>query len=97
MSRHKCTGQQPPSSPSGKGKNGHPTKPRFKVAMRFLGGWDDAGWTVEYGSGQRPMRFSSREKAQAEIDVLIAEVKEAVLTGGMEDEYDPDDYRVVEV
>lgn len=97
MSRYKGSVQLPPNSPSGKGKNGHPTKPRFKVEMRILGGWGDAGWTIEYDSGPRPMRFSSREKAQAEIDELIADVKEAVQAGDMEDEYDPDDYRVVEV
>ncbi len=80
-----------------KGVNKHPRKPHYKVEMRLLVGWSDAGWTIEYDSGPRPMRFSSREKAQAEIDELIADVKKAVEAGDMEDEYDPDDYRVVEV
>ena len=96
MSRHKCSGHLPPKSLSVKGKHDHPTKPRYKVEMRYLRSWGDAGWTVEYDSGPRPMSFSSREKAQAEIAELIAAVKEAVQAGDMEDASEPDDYSVVE-
>ena len=69
----------------------------YKVEMRFLGGWDDAGWTHEYDSGPKPMRFSSREKAQAEIDEFISDCDDAVKRGDMEFGHDNSEYRIVEV
>jgi hypothetical protein len=68
-------------------------KTKFLVEHLFSYGWDDAGWISE----DEPWLFDTREAAQAEIDDLIESVAEAVAVGDMSDEYDPDDYRIVEV
>ena len=68
-------------------------KTKFLVEHHFSYGWDDAGWSSE----DKPWLFDTREAAQAEIDDLIESVAEAVAEGDMSDEYDRDDYRIVEV
>lgn len=70
---------------------------RYKVEMKYLGGWDDAGWTEETDEGSKPLRFESVRKAQAELDDLFADVKAAVASGDMDIEENPNDYRIVEV
>ena len=87
--------------------------PKYMVEHRFLSGWDDADWGIEEKGERKPWRFNSRKEAQDEIDDLIKSVKEkeaqdeiddlvktvkeAGAEGDMDDEYDPDDYRIVEV
>ena len=67
---------------------------RFAVEeMLCNGGWEQA-WMDE---DDRPIHFATREEAQAEIDDLIETVKLAVEDGHMASEYDPENYRIVEV
>lgn len=40
----------------------------FKIESRRLGGWEDAGWTVD----DKPMRFKTIGEAQKEIDETCA-------------------------
>lgn len=63
----------------------------YKVEQNFGYGWDDAPWNVD----GEPMRFASEKEAQAEIDDLIKDTKEAFEAGDMDEAYDPDDYRIV--
>lgn len=63
----------------------------FMVECNFTYGWDDAGWTVN----GKPQRFASEADAQAAIDELIKDTKEAVSLGHMEASYDRSDYRTV--
>jgi hypothetical protein len=74
-------------------------KTKFLVEHHFSYGWDDAGWstTTDDNGTMVPHLFDTREEAQAEIDDLIESVAEAVAEGDMSDEYDRDDYRIVEV
>jgi len=68
---------------------------QFTVEEDQLGGWEK--WTYESGSDAEVIvRFKTREEAQAEIDDLIDSVKAAVAAGDMTDEYDPENYRIVE-
>ena len=69
----------------------------YKVETRTLSGWEDA-WSIDLEDGTSiPMRFHSIAQAQDEIDELLRDVKEAVAAGDMVEEYDPQDYRIVEV
>jgi hypothetical protein len=70
---------------------------QYKVEMKYFNGWDDAGWTEETDSEIKPLRFESRQQAQAELEELFADVKAAVASGDMDSEEDPNDYRIVEV
>lgn len=61
-------------------------------------GWVNT-WTEEDAAAGLPVKvtFSTRQDAQAELDEFLADVKEAVMAGDMEQEYSPDDYRIVPV
>ncbi len=65
--------------------------------MKYLYGWDDAGWTEATNDGSKPLRFESVREAQAELDDLFADVKAAVASGDMDFKENPNDYRIVEV
>lgn len=70
----------------------------YKIEMRYIYGWDDAGW--EEGDGDdaelKPLRFHSRSEAQTAINEFLADVKDAVAAGDMDMEENPNDYRIVE-
>lgn len=69
----------------------------YKVEMKYIYGWDDAGWTDEADEGSKPTRFNSVQEAQAELEDLFADVKAAVTSGDMDIEENPADYRIVAV
>ena len=64
--------------------------------MKYFCGWDDAGWTEESGEASQPMRFESIHRAQAGLDDFFATVKAAIISGDMDIEENPKDYRIVE-
>ena len=64
--------------------------------MKYFYGWDDACWTEAIGDEDRPMRFESVQEGQIALEVMFAHVKEAVASGDMDIEENPDDYRIVE-
>jgi hypothetical protein len=68
-------------------------QPIYMVQMRFLGGWDDAGWMVD----DLPHRFASVADAKDEINDEILDVEKAIADGYMDEESRRylDDYRVV--
>jgi len=66
----------------------------YKVQMNCLGTWEDCIHEDD-GETRKLVLFATKEEAQKAIDELIADVKEAVEDGDMEDEYDPEDYRVI--
>jgi len=72
--------------------------PRYEVQQDTVSeGWIN-NWTEENNDGiPQPMTFATPEEAQAEIDDLIESVQEAVLAGDMTKEYDPNDFRIVEI
>jgi hypothetical protein len=73
-------------------------KTKFLVQLLFSYGWDDAGWSTTDDTGAMvPDLYDTREAAQAAIDDLIDFVIEGVAAEDMSDEYDPDEYRIVEV
>ena len=68
---------------------------QFTVEEEETGGW--SAWTHESGSdAEVVVRFKTREEAQAEIDDLIDSVKDSVAMGYMSEEYDPENFRIVE-
>jgi hypothetical protein len=62
---------------------------KYKIQLLYTYGWDD--------ECEEPELFDTREKAETSIKSNLEGVKEAVALGYMDEEYDPDDYRVVEV
>lgn len=68
---------------------------QYKIEMRYLYGWDDAGWTEETDGKTKAMRFEYVGLAQAAIDEFFADVKVAVLAGDMDTEAVRGDYRIV--
>ena len=71
---------------------------KYKVEMRYAGGWDDAGWTEDNRSGEMvPIQFPTREAAQLAINEHVHDCAEAVSSGDMIDGHEPSDYRVVPV
>ena len=54
------------------------------------------GWVnVWFDEENNPVVFDTREEAQYELDELIADVKQAVVDGYMEDMYLPSDFQIV--
>ena len=71
---------------------------KYKVEMRYAGGWDDAGWTEDNGSGELvPVHFSSIQEAQLAINEHVRDCAEAVAEGNMQDGHEPSDYRAIPV
>ena len=67
----------------------------YKIELRYLCGWDDAGWTEEIRGETNPMRFENVEQGQAALDEFFAGVKAAVASGDMDTEEVSEDYRIV--
>lgn len=57
-------------------------------------GWINA-WTE--GIDELPSQFETREKAQQELDDFLFDQHEAVLQGCMVEDYDENNYRIVEI
>lgn len=68
----------------------------FKVECRYASGWEDAEWTIDHGRGPVPMRFTTKKKAQAEIDEFVKETKAAARSGDLDAPHRKSDYRIVE-
>lgn len=64
----------------------------YMVECNFTYGWDDADWHED----DKPLRFSTREEAEAEIESFIEDMNEAYEAGNVEEPYSREDYRVVE-
>lgn len=60
---------------------------KYKIQLLFTYGWDD--------ECEEPEFFDTREEAERSIKSNLESVKESVALGYMEEEYDPEDYRVV--
>ena len=69
----------------------------YKIELRYLFGWEGAGWTEADDRGERPLRFNDRFAAQTALAEFFAEVRTAVRNGDMDIGASPDDYRIVEV
>ncbi len=70
---------------------------RYRVEIKYIYGWDDAGWTDETDEDSKPTRFESVQEAQAELDDHFAKVRAVVAFGDMDIEENPADYRIVAV
>jgi hypothetical protein len=68
----------------------------FKIELRYVYGWDDAGWTEDGGAGPAPLRFPTIAAARTAMEMFFAEVRAAVRRGDMDVEENPVDYRIVE-
>ena len=68
----------------------------FRVELRYLSGWGDAGWIEANGDGERPLRFGDLFVARRVLAQFFAEVKSAVREGNMDIEEAADDYRIAE-
>jgi hypothetical protein len=66
-------------------------KPQYKIQVLYVYGWDEVNDEEVWGP------FDSRAEAQAEIDELMEDVRDAVSRGYMDEEYDESDYRVVAI
>jgi hypothetical protein len=62
---------------------------KYKIQMLFTYGWDD--------ECEEPEIFDTREEAERSMKANLESVADAVALGHMEEEYDPNDYRVVQV
>ncbi len=70
---------------------------RYKIEAIHTYGWDDAGWTEETDGVTKPIRFETVTEAQADLEEFFTDVKDAVATGDMDVEENPDHYRIVAV
>ena len=66
---------------------------KYEVLTSTLADGYSNTWTDDEG---KKCLFNSREEAQAEIDQMLQDVKDAVQAGDMVEEYDPDDFVIVE-
>jgi hypothetical protein len=62
---------------------------KYKIQMLFTYGWDD--------ECEEPEIFDTKDAAERSIKANLESVADAVALGYMEEEYDPEDYRIVEV
>lgn len=71
---------------------------KYKIEMKYLGGWSDAGWMDTDQNGlEQPARFDSVVKAEEALATFFADMVFAVNQGYMDRPEDPADYRVVPV
>jgi hypothetical protein len=66
---------------------------KFEVQTEFLYGWENV-WTDEYGN---PTIYNTREEAQKELEEFIACTVVDFQNGDLEEPYDMEQYRIVEV
>lgn len=66
--------------------------PRYAVETRM----SDDTWENCWTDGDaKPLTFATRAEAQAELDSLIADTRDAAARGDLADAYDASDYRIV--
>ena len=66
---------------------------KYEVQTEFLYGWENV-WTDEHGN---PTVYNTKEEAQAELDDFIADTELDHRLGLLEEPYDVEQYRIVEV
>lgn len=72
--------------------------PRFEVQTNTIcNGWVNCWTETDEDGNDTPLRFTSRESAQQELDDFFADIKQAVKNCNIEDEYSLEDYRIVEI
>lgn len=54
---------------------------QYKIEMKYIYGWDDAGWTEEMDEESKPWRFKTAAQAQRALDECFANVKTALPLG----------------
>lgn len=59
----------------------------------FVTGWVNT-WTDDDG---HPLVFDTLKEAQQEIDLYLSEARQAYKDGHLEDYYNPEDYKIVEI
>ncbi|HAO99690.1 MAG TPA: hypothetical protein DCQ83_06555 [Fibrobacteres bacterium] len=70
----------------------------YKIELRYLYGWDDAGWTEEKdGVKEAPLRFGSFDEAQIALNEFFDDVSAAVMAGNIDQEKNICDYRIAKV
>ena len=69
----------------------------YKIELRYIYGWDDAGWADESNDELKPTRFGTKMEAQMALDEFFAIAKTAVTDGNMDNEKEPKDFRIVAV
>lgn len=55
------------------------------------------GWINTFTEDDKPVFFDSEDKAQEYLAEFLADVQEAVQEGFIDDEYNPEDYRIIKV
>jgi hypothetical protein len=72
--------------------------PKWEVqTWTLVDGWVNC-WTDTDNAGHEiPWLFPTKARAEQELVWFLQDIHEAVAAGDMQEEYDPDDYRVVEV
>jgi hypothetical protein len=66
---------------------------QWEVQEHTANGWMNT-WSYVDGN---PMRFNSPAEDQEELDGFLEDVREDVLFGDIVEEYDPEDFRIVEI
>jgi len=69
----------------------------FEVQTSFIYGWENCWTDLNEDGSSIPSVFKTHEEAQTAIDDYLQNIKDAVANGDMEEEYDPDDLRIVEI
>jgi hypothetical protein len=67
---------------------------RYKIENRYASGWNDAGWTEEENGANRQLRFETKASAQIALNEFFTEVEAAVLSGNLDAEEIPANYRI---
>lgn len=67
---------------------------RYRIDLKYLGGWGNAEWTEEMAGIDKPMRFETVAQARAALEDFFGDVKQAVAAGNMDVEAARSDYRV---
>jgi hypothetical protein len=70
----------------------------FEVqTLTLCQGWINCWTAYENGYTEKPLLFNTREEAQAALDEFLEDEHEEYLNGNMEDMYDEEDFRIMEV
>ena len=68
----------------------------WEVQTKFWDGWQNC-WTTEEKGRTIKVIFASQQEAEESLQEFLDDVKDAVACGDMLEEYDPADFRVVEL
>lgn len=70
---------------------------QYKIELRYIYGWDDAGWTDEIDGKEHPTRFGTIAEAETDIYEFLSDVKTAIAAGDMQLGYNREDFQIAEV